>query len=152
MCTEPIIRSMRYDDLDGILEVEDKSFSNPWTRGMFEDELYNLGAFYLVLEISGKICGYAGLWKIIDEGHITNVAIHPDFRRLGYSRLMINSLISHAKACGIIALTLEVRVSNAAAISLYESFGFRTLGRRKHYYPDNKEDALIMWLNFDSEK
>jgi ribosomal-protein-alanine N-acetyltransferase len=141
---------MKHEDLDSIMELEHKSFSVPWTRGMFEDELYNPSAYYLVLEISGKVCGYAGFWKILDEGHITNVAVHPDFRRSGYGRLLISSLIANAKEYGITALTLEVRVGNIPAISLYESFGFRTSGRRRHYYPDNKEDAFIMWLHFDS--
>lgn len=149
MPAKPVIRNMVYDDLDGIMEVENKCFSVPWTRGMFEDEFHNSAAFYFVLEISGKVCGYAGFWKILDEGHLTNVAVHPDFRRSGYGRLLMSSIISQAKLCGITALTLEVRVSNAAAIALYESFGFRASGRRKRYYPDNKEDALIMWLCFD---
>lgn len=148
MSVKPIIRSMSYDDLDGILELENKSFSVPWTRGMFEDELNNPNAFYQVVEISGKICGYAGLWKILDEGHITNVAVHPDFRRSGLGKCLINALIAYVKICGLIGLTLEVRESNAAAISLYKSFGFRIEGRRKRYYPNNNEDALIMWLYF----
>ena len=149
MSDQPVIRPMVPDDLEGILEVEHKSFSMPWTRGMFEAELTNPNAFYLVLVIAGKICGYAGLWKILDEGHITNVAVHPDYRRTGHGRLLLDSLISHAKSCRITALTLEVRAGNRAAISLYESFGFRSAGRRRRYYTDNNEDALIMWLYFD---
>ncbi len=148
MSVQPTLRAMSHHDLEAILELEHKCFSIPWSRGMFEDELYNPNAFYMVLEVSGQICGYAGLWKILDEGHITNVAVHPDFRRSGYGRRLIDALIDYAKKCELIALTLEVRVSNIAAISLYESFGFKPQGRRKHYYSDNNEDALIMWLVF----
>ncbi len=148
MSIEPIIRAMTHQDIDAILALEEKCFSLPWTRGMFEDELYNPNAFYLVLEISGQICGYAGLWKIIDEGHITNVAVHPDFRRSGYGKRLIEALVDYAKMSELIGLTLEVRVSNVAAISLYERFGFKASGRRKRYYSDNNEDALIMWLVF----
>ena len=89
-----------------------------------QDELYNLNAYYYVIKVNGKIVGYVGFWKIIDEAHITNVAIHSDYRRSGYGRALINALLNKARELGIIAATLEVRVSNLAAISLYESFGF----------------------------
>lgn len=143
---ELAIRSMKDKDLDGVHRVEQSCFSSPWTRNMFEDELYNLNAHYLIIEIERKIIGYVGFWKIIDEGHITNVAIHHDYRKLGYGKALITALIQKAKELDIIALTLEVRVSNIPAISLYESFGFVTSGCRKKYYQDNNEDALIMWL------
>lgn len=150
MSEEPILRPMTTEDIDDIMELEHKCFSVPWTRSMFEDELLNRNACYIVAELSGKVCGYAGLWKILDEGHITNVAVHPDFRRSGYGRLLVDTLISSSKVRGISAFTLEVRVSNAAAISLYESFNFKTVGKRKKYYPDNQEDALIMWRHLNS--
>ncbi len=143
---EPIIRTMEERDLEGILEVENKSFRTPWSKTMFEDELYNLNAHYLVVENMGKIVGYIGFWKIIDEGHITNIAVHPDFRKLGYGKALISALIKKAKDMEIIAITLEVRRSNHVAISLYESFGFVSSGVRKQYYSDNNEDAIIMWL------
>lgn len=143
---ELVIRSMEDKDLDGVHQVEESCFSSPWTRYMFEDELYNLNAHYLVIKIDSKIIGYVGFWKILDEGHITNVAIHPDYRKLGYGKALIAALIQKAREPDIIALTLEVRVSNAPAIALYESFGFVISGCRKKYYQDNNEDALIMWL------
>ena len=149
--SQPVVRIMEYKDIDSILDLEHKCFSLPWSKGMFEDELVNPNAIYLVLEISGRICGYAGMWKIINEGHITNVAVHPDYRRKGYGTLLIKSLIQYAMDNGIEALTLEVRVSNTAAISLYESLGFRVEGRRKRYYSDNNEDAYIMWLFLTNE-
>lgn len=144
--SKPVIRPMESKDLDGIVEVEQKCFSIPWSRLMFEDELYNPNAHYLVAEVSGKIVGYIGFWKIIDEGHITNIAVHPDFRGLGYGRELISAMMQKAKEMDLKAITLEVRISNESAISLYESFGFVSSGIRKKYYSDNNEDALIMWL------
>ena len=85
----------------------------------------------------------------MDEGHITNVAVRPEFRRKGFARKLLQDLIDHARTSGIKSLTLEVRVSNLPAIRLYESFGFKVEGRRKQYYADNREDALIMWLRLE---
>lgn len=143
---KPLIRLMEPRDLDEVLEVEKSCFKSPWTRCMFEDELYNSNAYYYVIEVDGEIAGYAGFWKIIDEAHITNIAVHCDHRRRGYGRMLVNTLLEKAKELGIIAVTLEVRVSNSAAISLYESLGFVSSGVRRGYYSDNNEDALIMWL------
>lgn len=143
---KPVIRNMESRDLDSIVEIEQKSFSIPWSRLMFEDELFNPNARYLVTEAEGKVVGYIGFWKILDEGQITNIAIHPDFRGLGYGRALITAMIEKAQEMEIHAITLEVRKSNMVAISLYESFGFKTAGIRKNYYSDNNEDALIMWL------
>jgi ribosomal-protein-alanine N-acetyltransferase len=86
------------------------------------------------------------MWRIADEGHITNLAVRPGFRRRGFARQLLQDLIDYARKNHIGSLTLEVRVSNLPAIRLYESFGFRVEGRRKNYYADNNEDALIMWL------
>lgn len=141
------VRQMDFSDLDELVEIEKLSFSVPWTRGMLEDELYNSHAWYRVIETGNSIAGYAGMWKILDEGHITNIAVHPDFRRKGLGAALIADLMDHARSCLIRALTLEVRESNMPAIRLYESMGFAAEGRRKRYYPDNHEDALIMWAN-----
>lgn len=143
---KPLIRLMETRDLDEILEVEMSCFKTPWTRHMFVDELYNSNAYYFVVNVNEKIVGYVGFWKIIDEAHITNVAIHEDYRRLGYGRALITAMLNKVKELKIIAITLEVRVSNLDAISLYESFGFVSSGVRRGYYSDNNEDALIMWL------
>lgn len=140
------IRLMGTKDLDQVMEVEKSCFKIPWTRHMFEDELFNLNAHYMVIEVNGKITGYLGFWKIMDEAHITNIAIHNEYRRLGYGKALIAAMLSKVKELEIIAITLEVRVSNLAAISLYESFGFVSSGVRYSYYSDNNEDALIMWL------
>jgi ribosomal-protein-alanine N-acetyltransferase len=133
-------------DLDDVLVVEHLSFTLPWSKRMFEDELSNPQAHYLVLELGEHVIGYGGFWKILDEGHITNIAVHRDFRGKSYGKKLLKALLEHARNLGIHALTLEVRVSNAAAIALYEGFGFEKAGVRKRYYADNQEDALIMWL------
>lgn len=143
---KPVIRPAESRDIDSIAEIEQKSFRIPWSKQMIEDEFFNPNAHYFVAEVRGKIVGYTGFWKILDEGHITNVAVHPDYRGLGYGRELIAVMVENAKELDITAMTLEVRVSNSVAISLYESFGFVSAGIRKKYYADNDEDAIIMWL------
>lgn len=142
----PVIRPMQQADIDAVHVIEHASFTIPWTKAMLEDELYNCQACYRIIEIGGEVCGYLGMWKICDEGHITNIAVHPDHRRKGLAKLLLDDMISYSRQEGITALTLEVRVGNHAAIALYQHMGFRVEGRRKRYYSDNHEDALIMWL------
>ncbi|HOK43766.1 MAG TPA: ribosomal protein S18-alanine N-acetyltransferase [Thermoclostridium caenicola] len=149
MSDQILIRDMRESDLDAMAAIEQASFSVPWTRNMLEEELSNSRARYRVLEFQGAVVGYIGMWQILDEGHITNVAVLPEFRRRGFARRLMQDLVDYAKANGIRSLTLEVRVGNLPAIRLYESFGFQIEGRRKHYYADNNEDALIMWLRLE---
>ena len=96
-------------------------------------------------EADGVLCGYVGIWKIVDEGHITNVAVSPDYRRRHIARAMLEALIARCGQNGITSYTLEVRVGNEPAIKLYEGLGFTAAGLRKGYYEDNGEDALIMW-------
>ncbi len=95
------------------------------------------------------VCGYIGMWLIVDEGHITNLAVHPAYRRRGIGRLLLKSLIQAGKRYGLRRLTLEVRRSNLAAQKLYMEFGFTTVGVRSRYYLDNHEDALIMWKELE---
>ena len=102
-------------------------------------------AFYIVAEIAGQICGYVGIWKIFEEGHITNVAVAPEFRRKHIGRAMLETLISVTAEAGIEKYTLEVRAGNEPAIRLYEGLGFKSAGIRPGYYEDNGEDAVIMW-------
>lgn len=140
------VRTMKPKDLDAVMEVELRSFSAPWSREAFEQELSeNILAHYYVLEEDGRVIGYMGLWEIIGEGHITNVAIHPDCRRRGLGALLLGEVMEAERLRGVEDFTLEVRVSNAAAIHLYEKFGFTVAGKRTGYYPDTGEDALLMW-------
>lgn len=129
--------------LDGICDVECRSFSHPWSRKSFEEELENPKARYFVAVNDGKVCGYAGMWHIIDEGHITNIAVLPEMRQRGVGKALLEKLIEYAVNKKLVFLTLEVRVSNKAAISLYEKCGFKEIGRRKNYY-EGREDALLL--------
>ncbi|MPM73692.1 Ribosomal-protein-alanine acetyltransferase [bioreactor metagenome] len=140
------IRLMEEEDIEAVLTVEHQSFTMPWSREAFENEVCdNDLAYYLVLVNEGRIIGYGGMWVILDEAHITNVAVLPDYRRQGMGQRLLSAMIDQAKAKGAYSMTLEVRVSNIAAKKLYESFGFKESGLRRGYYTDNNEDALIMW-------
>ena len=111
----------------------------------------NAMAYYLIAEAAGEPIGFAGLWKIVDEGHITNVAVCPGFRRHHAGKCLVEQLIKVTEKQGIVAYTLEVRATNQAAICLYRQLGFETEGRRRGYYADNGEDALIMWKRIETE-
>jgi ribosomal-protein-alanine N-acetyltransferase len=141
------IRRMTKADIDGVWEVEKLCFPDPWSREAFEAELSGLNpTVYFVAEAeNGTICGYMGVWHILDEGHITNVAVRPDCRRLGIGRQLVEAVLADGHQKGIYNFTLEVRVSNEAARALYRELGFEPAGVRKRYYSDG-EDALIMWL------
>lgn len=134
------------EDIDDIMVVEKLSFTIPWSRNAFVEEVVNNKfARYVVAKLNGKAIGYAGMWKVIDEGHITNVAVHPEYRRNGVGNMLVEALIDIAVNENISKMTLEVRKSNAAAQSLYTKLDFKVEGSRKAYYADNKEDAIIMW-------
>ena len=135
--------------LDGIAAIEKMCFSMPWSRNMLEEELYNDCAAYLVAEDDkGVVLGYAGIQIILDEGYITNVAVLPELRRGHIASQLLKVFFDFAEANDLSFITLEVRPTNAAAIALYEKFGFAEVGRRKNYYEKPKEDALIMTKYF----
>lgn len=134
------------DHIDDIMVVENLSFEIPWSRQSITDEfLHNDNAVYFCAVADGKAVGYAGMWLVLDEGHITNIAVHPDFRRCGIGGSLMRALLEEAEKRGLAALTLEVRRSNDSARYLYEKYGFEDGGVRKGYYADNNEDAIIMW-------
>lgn len=146
-----VIEPMRVRDVAGVLDVEKKSFTSPWTGAAFLHELLNNDrAHYLVARrrLYGRktrVAGYIGVWIIADEGHITNVAVHPDDRRQGLGRQLMLAIEALCLKRGVRSMTLEVRVSNYGAQALYEELGFVGAGVRPGYYRDNNEDALIMW-------
>jgi ribosomal-protein-alanine N-acetyltransferase len=141
-----IVRQAEEKDIRPMAEMDILCFTIPWSEESFEKEIKeNNLAFYIVAEIGGRLVGYAGLWRVANEGHITNVAVHPDFRRRGIGEALVSVLLSHTIKNGIRSHTLEVRASNEPAISLYSKFGFEPAGLRKNYYEDNGEDAVIMW-------
>ncbi len=134
------------ENIDDIMVIENLSFKVPWSRKSITEEIIeNDMAVYICAVIDGKAIGYAGMWHVCDEGHITNIAVHPEFRGGGIGSILVEALLSIAKENGINDLTLEVRQSNIIAQSLYKKYGFKECGGRKAYYADNKEDAIIMW-------
>lgn len=141
------IRKMKVSDLDEVMEIERASFPTPWSRNAFEIEITrNPNAFYIVAEFEGKVVGFAGMWITAGEGHITNIAVHPSFRRCGLGELMVLSLVQKCIAEGARGVTLEVRERNVAAQQLYRKCGFVQVGRRRRYYLDTGEDALVLYL------
>ncbi|MCL6588746.1 MAG: ribosomal protein S18-alanine N-acetyltransferase [Firmicutes bacterium] len=144
---ELVVYPMAVEDLEEVLEIENSSFPIPWSRNSFLYELLeNQRALYLAAKNScNKTVGYIGMWIVFDEGHITNLAVHPAARRQGVAKFLLKSLIKIAQEKGIKHLTLEVRRSNVPAQQLYQKFGFVHMGVRRRYYLDNNEDALIMW-------
>ena len=140
-----LIRRMTLRDVDAVEAIEAATFPTPWSREAFVAELTrNVAARYLVAELDGQVIGYAGAWLILDESHVTNIAIGEAWRGHGYGRLLTSGLLQYLSNLGAAYATLEVRVSNARAQSLYTSLGFVTVGKRKRYYEDNGEDALLM--------
>ena len=143
-----VFRYMREEDIDQVLAVEHASFTTPWSREAFYNELHNNKfAVYIVLEEENQIIGYCGTWVVIDEAHVTNVAIMPGYRGKKLGEALMTKLMSVARELGARSMTLEVRVTNHVAQSLYRKLGFQNGGIRKNYYSDNHEDALVMWVN-----
>ncbi len=136
---------MRRDDLDQVVAIERVAFTMPWSRGAFLYELeQNRVARCWVYRKDGEVVGYLCLWEVADEVHITNVAVRPDRRRQGIARHLLSAILSDGRKRRIRLVCLEVRPTNVEARGLYESFGFRVVGRRKGYYYDTGEDALVM--------
>jgi ribosomal-protein-alanine N-acetyltransferase len=143
---------MTLDDLDEVLAIERASFKTPWSRSAFRYELtQNRVARSQVVRLRGQLVGYLCLWEIGHEIHITNVAVHPSFRRRGVARALLGSVLGDARRTGVELVFLEVRPTNVEALSLYEGFGFRVIGRRKGYYFDTGEDALVMEARLGAE-
>ena len=138
-------------DLPAMAEIERRCFHTPWSEESLRDDLTgNPLSVYMVLEAeNGDVAGYMSLWRILDEGHINNVAVLPEYRRRGGASEMLEFMLKYSERNGISSHTLEVRVSNEGAIGLYRKFGFKEAGVRKGYYEDNGEDALIMWRNHE---
>ncbi|MBQ9459214.1 MAG: ribosomal protein S18-alanine N-acetyltransferase [Oscillospiraceae bacterium] len=144
------ITLMTYDHLDEVAALERVCFSDPWSRNTLAEAIGNDMSAYLVAldPEDGSVVGYAGLYVVLDEGYITNVAVRPESRRGGVASALLDVLVNFARGNALSFLTLEVRASNYAAIALYGSRGFRERGRRKNYYEHPKEDALIMTREF----
>ena len=151
---EPLIRAIREEDVRQIHEIETLCFPMPWSEeSILHDVKENPVARWLVLDDGeGRVLAYAGMWFVLDEAHVCNVAVHPDYRRLGYGRRIMDALMQLAQDNSMSMMTLEVRRSNTPAQNLYHTCGFLDVGYRKRYYEDNKEDALIMYKEFHYEQ
>lgn len=139
---------MKLDHIPGVLEIEQVAFPTPWSSQAFTYEItQNNFAHYVVALNDEKVIGYAGMWMVLDEAHITNIAVHPNYRgkKLGFA-LMVE-IMRQAVLRGAVRMTLEVRPSNAVARELYKKLGFKEKGLRKRYYTDTNEDAIIMWVD-----
>jgi len=140
------VEPMTLEDLPAVLAIEEQCFPIPWSRSSFLYELLeNQRAYYSVAKSATQVLGFIGMWIIFDEGHITNLAVDPAYRRHGVGRALLSNLVMEGIKHGLHYLTLEVRSSNLAAQRLYAEFGFVKTGVRPNYYQDNQEDAFIMW-------
>ena len=140
-----IYRAMREEDVARVAELEKLCFRTPWSYNSLLGELSNSVAYYLVAEDEGVVCGYAGMWVMFDEAHMTNIAVEESHRKQGIARGLILRLMRAALKKGAERMTLEVRENNHNAQRLYASLGFGFAGIRKHYYTDTGENALILW-------
>jgi ribosomal-protein-alanine N-acetyltransferase len=147
------VESMTVRDLDAVQEIERLSFRTPWPAHAYRTELEtNRLATYLVARLEGAVVGYAGMWVMVDEAHVTTFAVDPRFRRQRIGERLLLSLLDTARGRSAREATLEVRLSNLPARRLYEKYGFRPVGLRPRYYSDDNEDALIMTTEPLAEK
>jgi ribosomal-protein-alanine N-acetyltransferase len=140
------IEPMQLDDIPVVQTIEREIFLTPWPRNAYRRELsQNRLATYVVIREGDEIVGYAGLWRMHDEAHVTTVGVRRQDQGKGYGLALMLALIERAYAIGSRWMTLEVRASNYGAMALYEKLGFKVIGRRRGYYTDDGEDAIVMW-------
>ncbi len=139
---EPITES----HISAILEIEKETNTAPWSERSFRNELSHQYGIFLVAILQGEVVAYGGVWLVIDEAHVTTISVSPSHRREGIGQKLMVELLEKAKQGGMVCSTLEVRAGNQAAIQLYEKLGYGIVATRKGYYPDNKEDAVVMWM------
>ena len=141
------IQEMSLNDLDDVMEIEKLSFVSPWTKRFFEETLISPISSSLVMKSGSWAIGYIILYSVADEVHILNIAIHPGYREKGCASSLIQYVLNYFKGKGVHEFFLEVREGNLSAISLYQKFGFEKIGKRKKYYTETNEDALVMCLS-----
>ena len=138
---------MSLDDLDDVMEIEKLSFLSPWNKRFFEETLVSPISLSLVMKSDTKTIGYNILYSVADEAHILNIAVHPGSRGKGCASRLIQYILDYFDGKGVHEFFLEVREGNLSAISLYQKFGFEKIGKRKKYYTETNEDALVMCLS-----
>ena len=148
--SELIIRRMKEEDLAQVCAIEEETFSMPWSRSSFQETLSYYHTLFLTAELDGEIAGYCGCYQSLEEAEITNIAVRRQLRGHGIGRRLLTELMRLGKEQGAFAYTLEVRVSNQAAIHLYESLGFVSFGIRKNFYERPREDAMVMWRHWEA--
>jgi len=141
---EPLVEP---GEIDTILSIEEASFTNPWTRDMYLAELHNQGVSFIYVARDAKriAVGFCSFWRVLDELHINNLAVLPDYRQQKVGSTLLERVLEEARRLGVRRATLEVRRSNDAARALYQKFGFSVAGVRHGYYTNPVEDALILW-------
>ena len=141
------IRLMQAKDLAQVTAIERRSFPTPWDKALYQKEIEeNQFAHYYVIETDEMIVGFCGMWIVLDDAQITNIAVDPDHRQSGYGSMLFQYVLNEAMLKGARTLSLEVRTSNVAAQTLYEKFHLQKAGTRRNYYTDNNEDAIVMWV------
>lgn len=146
---ELVVERMAEQDLDEVLAIERQSFPSAWSRGSYERELRNDSSYYFCVRSAGVLVAYAGLWIVLDEAHITTIAVHPQWRGRGIATHLMRLLIGLAHREGAVRLTLEVRERNEAALALYRKLGFARKGVLPAYYGDTGENGIVMWKMLD---
>ena len=143
---------MRAGDVRSVVRIETEAFTSPWREDTFSNLIGQVGVESLVMTHSdGGVIGYAVLWCVLDQGELANIALAPDHRGKGLGGLLLERAMEVAQSRGVRELYLEVRASNTRAIALYDRFGFEQVGRRRAYYDDPKEDALVMMRSLGGE-
>lgn len=137
--------------IDSLVKLEQKCFDEPWTKGMFLGDIKNENTVYFAAIENDEVIAYAGMWITVDEGQITNVAVHPNYRRHGIAKYLLSCLYDVCRKNKLVFITLEVRESNISAVSLYKNEGFKTVGLRKNYYKNPTENAILMTKEFCHE-
>lgn len=138
------VRPMEDRDIPYVSQIEKQIFSIPWSEKSFRDAANNPDNVYLVCECTGEIAGYCGMWTVMGEGNVTNVAVHPSYRRRGVAQAMLAEMEKRARDKSVTIFFLEVRQSNEAARHLYEKLGYSSIGTRKRFYERPVEDAIVM--------
>ncbi len=143
-------REMTIEDIPSVVRIEEEAFATPWTEEIFTHEMTgNHYAHYVVAEYEGDVIGHCGMWIVLDECHVTNIAVRRHLRGLGIGEGLMTKAVELCQSLGVVLMTLEVRVSNQTAQNLYRKLGFQDGGIRKNYYTDDGEDALVMWVEFE---